>query len=131
MGQSDEVGRSEVMRFLANENIPLPSVEVLRIAGHNVVSVKEEAPSLDDPSILAWAVATQRTIITLDRDYGDLVFRDRREAPAGIVLIRFQPLGADEIGYRILDFLTTTGLSFDGMLTVLRRHRHRQRSLAV
>jgi predicted nuclease of predicted toxin-antitoxin system len=61
-----------VTRFLANENVHLPSVHLLRAHGHDAVSVKETARGSADPSILAWAVATDRIITTKDRDYGDL-----------------------------------------------------------
>ena len=40
------------MRFLANENFPLPSVHLLRQAGHDVVSITEESPGITDDRIL-------------------------------------------------------------------------------
>lgn len=44
------------MTFLANENFPFDAVEALRSAGHDVVWIRTDAPGLDDPNILAWAM---------------------------------------------------------------------------
>ena len=60
------------MRFLANENFPLPSVRLLREAGHDVVSISEETPGITDSQVLSRAVSEQRIILTFDRD--DLSF---------------------------------------------------------
>lgn len=62
------------MRFLANENFPLPSVRLLRSAGHDVLSITEESPGISDDRILARAVAEERIILTFDRDYGELIY---------------------------------------------------------
>lgn len=45
-----------MMRFLANENFPLPSVRLLREAGHDVVSISEETPGITDSQVLSRAV---------------------------------------------------------------------------
>lgn len=62
------------MRFLANENFPLPSVRLLRSAGHDVLSITEESPGISDDRILTRAVAEERIILTFDRDYGELIY---------------------------------------------------------
>jgi hypothetical protein len=40
------------MDFLANENFPLLSIQLLRTAGHHVVSIIQEAPGSRDEDIL-------------------------------------------------------------------------------
>jgi predicted nuclease of predicted toxin-antitoxin system len=42
---------------------------------------------MDDSSILEWADAENRIVITSDTDYGEIVFRQRRPHP-GVVLLR-------------------------------------------
>jgi predicted nuclease of predicted toxin-antitoxin system len=74
-----------VPRFLADENFPGPSVRLLRDAGHEVVWVKETAPRTADPDVLRWAARERRVLLTLEADYGDLVFRQGLPAPWGVV----------------------------------------------
>ena len=76
------------MRFLANENFPLPSVRLLRSAGHDVLSITEESPGISDDRILARAVAEERIILTFDRDYGELIYRVGMVA-AAVLLLRY------------------------------------------
>ena len=42
---------------------------------------------MDDRSILEWADAENRIVITSDKDYGEMVFHQRRTHP-GVVLLR-------------------------------------------
>ena len=62
------------MRLLANENIPLATVEALREAGEDVVSVTEDSPGATDEAVIRWARQEERVVVTFDRDYGELVF---------------------------------------------------------
>ncbi len=80
------------MRLLANENIPLVSVRILRETGHDVVSITERSPGILDEAVMEIGHTEQRIIITFDRDYGELVFRRRLPAPAGVLYLRFLPM---------------------------------------
>jgi len=44
------------MRFLADENFPGAAVTALIAAGHDVVWVRNAAPGISDPEVLAWAI---------------------------------------------------------------------------
>jgi predicted nuclease of predicted toxin-antitoxin system len=79
------------MRFLANENFPLESVRSLRAAGHDVAAVIEDSPGAKDHEVLARAAREERIILTFDRDYGELIYRLKHPAPAGIIYLRFAP----------------------------------------
>lgn len=48
------------MRFLANENLPLPSINCLRVAGYDVASVSEDSPGVEDAEVLRRAIREQR-----------------------------------------------------------------------
>lgn len=63
------------MKFLANENIPRISVLLIRNTGYDIVSVGDEFPGISDPEVIAFANAEERTIITFDSDYGELIFK--------------------------------------------------------
>ena len=79
------------MRFLADENIPAQIVRAINASGHDVLWTQEIDPAANDRKVLSYATADQRTLITFDKDFGELVFRDGEKAPFGIILFRFPP----------------------------------------
>ena len=46
----------------------------LTALGHDVVSALDHDPRASDETLLAWATAEERILITEDKDFGDLVF---------------------------------------------------------
>lgn len=78
------------MKFLANENLPVQSLRILRQKGFEIVSVAEVSAGLRDEEVLKLAKTESRIILTFDRDFGELVFRKGGEAK-GIILLRFAP----------------------------------------
>ena len=50
--------------------------------------IHEITPGINDVLVLARATAEERTLITFDKDFGELVFRQKLKAPSGIILIR-------------------------------------------
>ena len=79
------------IRLLANENWPRPALYALRAQGLDVESVAEVMRCASDAEVLRHAVAQQRWILTLDRDYGELVFRRQLPPPPAIVYVRQGP----------------------------------------
>src|SRR6187401_334522 len=59
----------------------------LEAGSHDVVSIYDEAPRLSDVGILERAVREDRVVITNDKDFGDMVFRERR-SHRGVILLR-------------------------------------------
>jgi predicted nuclease of predicted toxin-antitoxin system len=70
--------------LLANENFPVPAVRKLRAAGIDVVAVADAMPAASDAEVLAFARQQGRWIVTFDRDYGELVFKDGLPAPQAV-----------------------------------------------
>jgi predicted nuclease of predicted toxin-antitoxin system len=57
-------------RFLADENFPFPVVQVLRVAGADVLTAAEAGLlQTPDPAVLAAATTLGRAVLTQDRDY--------------------------------------------------------------
>ena len=117
------------MRFLANENLPLASVRMLRDRGHDIAGVTEQASGADDRTVLEWAAREDRIILTFDRDYGELLFKRRLAPPAGVIYLRFDPATPLEPAEEVLRAITVADLSFERKFTVLERGRIRQRQL--
>lgn len=63
------------MNLLADEGVERQIVERLRQAGHDVWYIAEMEPGIADDVILAQANASQALLITLDKDFGELVYR--------------------------------------------------------
>ncbi len=79
------------MNLLADEGVDRPIVEQLRQDGHHVLYIAEMSPGIDDEVILAQANAESALLLTLDKDFGELVFRQGL-LHAGVILIRLAGL---------------------------------------
>ena len=117
------------MRFLADENVPAPSVAVLRAAGHDVAYVVERRPGIPDPAVVAWGHEERRVVVTFDRDRGELLVRGEAPAPPGLVLLRFVPLTPTHAGEVVAALAARSDLTLEGRLTVVDHQKIRQRPL--
>jgi len=81
------------MNFLADESVDQPIVERLRQDAHDVLAVVEMEPGISDETVLGRANQQGALLLTADKDFGELVFRQRR-ITAGVVLIRLAGLSA-------------------------------------
>ena len=79
------------MNILADESIDGPIVHRLRQDGHVVHYVAEMEPGISDDAVLDLANRESARLLTADRDFGELVYRQGR-ATSGIVLIRLAGL---------------------------------------
>jgi predicted nuclease of predicted toxin-antitoxin system len=79
------------MNFIADENIDRQIVERLRYDGHDVRSVAEMDPGISDDEVLDMASRESAILLTADRDFGELVFRQQR-IMAGVILVRLAGL---------------------------------------
>ena len=79
------------MNLLADESVDGPVVERLRQEGHEVVYVAEISPSVVDEEVLQRANTSAALLVTADKDFGELVFRQGR-LHAGVVLLRLAGL---------------------------------------
>jgi predicted nuclease of predicted toxin-antitoxin system len=77
------------MNFLADECLDRSIVEQLRLDGHTVGWIAESAPSISDDEILQQARASDSILLTDDKDFGDLVYRDGR-SHSGVILTRLE-----------------------------------------
>lgn len=115
--------------FLANENVPKATVEKLRNAGYDVVSISSDFPSITDESVLLFATVQSRVIITFDRDYGELVFRHRLEPPLGIVYLRIEEFQPEEPADILIKYLAAAPSIFERSFSVVTKTNIRQRPL--
>lgn len=79
------------MNFLADESLDRQIIIRLRQDGHAVLDVTEMDPGISDDEVLSMANESEAILLTADRDFGDLVFRQGR-ITEGIVLVRLSGL---------------------------------------
>ena len=84
-------------RPLADENIPAGAIDAFRDAGCDVLSIREIAPGIADAEVLRLAVNQSRLLVTFDRDYGELIFRQGFEPPPSIIYFRALPASPHEV----------------------------------
>jgi predicted nuclease of predicted toxin-antitoxin system len=65
------------MRVLADENLPLTTVEALRAAGHDVTWVRTDYPGAKDTALLNFAESEGRVLLTLDKDFLQMALQRR------------------------------------------------------
>lgn len=117
------------MPLLADENVPVPSIRLLRTAGYAVEAMIELAPGTPDPEVLSHARQNGQILITFDRDFGELVYHRGNPAPAGIVYLRLSPADPEEAGRVLLNVFALAELQLEGRFTVVDTDRIRQRPL--
>lgn len=116
------------MRFLADENVPRGIVNWLRDGGHDAILASEVGAGDDDTEWLNLAYREQRIVITSDKDFGDLVFRDRR-ASRGIILLRLEDLPAAEWVVRLQEVMGVIEANPVGRFIVVSATRVRVRAV--
>jgi predicted nuclease of predicted toxin-antitoxin system len=112
------------LRFLANENIPLLVVKSLAAEGFDIVSATTVCQGAPDWKVLDLATREGRIVLTFDKDYGYLVFREKRPSPAGVLLLRFPPRSVEYIHERLARILSGN-LPLTGHFTVASERRIR------
>lgn len=70
-----------------------------------------------------------RTIITFDRDYGELIYKYGFRPPAGVIYLRIQNYQPEEPAELLLKLLNNPNLEFAGLFTVADERGIRQRKI--
>jgi predicted nuclease of predicted toxin-antitoxin system len=79
---------------VADENIDKEIVDRLRADGHNVVYIADDDGGIDDQTVLDRSLRFDGVLLTADKDFGDLVFRQRL-LHSGVLLIRLAGINSD------------------------------------
>lgn len=82
------------MIFLANESVDRQIVDRLRQEGHNIFYVAEMEPGMPDDLVLNLGSQAGALLLTADKDFGELVFRQAR-LTSGVILIRLAGLSQE------------------------------------
>jgi predicted nuclease of predicted toxin-antitoxin system len=88
------------------------------------------APRARDAEVMKRADSETRLLLTEDKDFGDLVFRQQKSLP-GIVLLRIGALQCQCKLARLLAAVDRFGNNLFGRYTVIEESRFRSRPLAT
>ncbi|HSV10210.1 MAG TPA: DUF5615 family PIN-like protein [Hanamia sp.] len=113
--------------FLANENFPMPSIKLLRNTGFKVKSIQEEYPGIADAVVMDIACEMHLIILTFDRDYGELIFKHRRNNPPSVIYFREKGANPLFAGFLLLKLLNDSNISIQNSFTVVEENNVRQR----
>ncbi len=106
------------MNLLADESVDGPIVEHLRQQGHHVEYVAEMEPGIPDEVVLGLANREGSLLLTADKDFGELIFRQRRLMP-GIVLIRLAGLSPESKAEVVTSVIKQHGQELTRAFTVI------------
>lgn len=95
-----------MIKFLADENIPIKAIHTLKQKGIDIISVLEISQGLSDKEVLDFANKQNRIIITFDIDFGKLVFREKLKVK-GIILLRIAPKSPQHIVEKVETLLAS------------------------
>jgi predicted nuclease of predicted toxin-antitoxin system len=115
------------MKLLANENFPFKSVTYLRSKGFDVLAVGTDYPGIKDSDIMIIAIKEERTILTFDKDYGELIFKFNYRPKKGVIYIRLDHYEPIAPGKFIEELIVKSELTFENALTVVSTNGVRQR----
>lgn len=87
------------VRFLIDRCAGRRLADRLRELGHDVLESRERGSDPGDPTILIWAASEQRILVTMDKDFGNLVFL-QGERHRGLVRLPDVPAQASGRGSR-------------------------------
>ena len=87
-------------KLLADENIPKKTIEILRKKKADITSITDTRLGLSDRKIIEIANNEGRIIVTFDKDFGELIFRERLKVK-GLIFLRMPPTSPEHIAERI------------------------------
>ncbi len=117
------------MNVVADEGVDKAIVDVLRAVGFSVKYFAESGAGASDKDVLAAANAAHSLLLTTDKDFGELIFRQRLVS-SGVVLARLEGLSGSSKASIVRDALTGHYSELQDAFTVispgLLRIRHRE-----
>lgn len=118
------------LRWLADECVHAPVVASLRAAGHDVVYAAETQRQTPDADLAQQALSDHRILLTEDKDFGELAFREQR-IMSGIVLLRLSPPLRELKWSRLEAAIVQYGDALYRSFTVVDENRTRHQAFAA
>jgi predicted nuclease of predicted toxin-antitoxin system len=106
------------MNFVADASVTGSLVALLRQRGHSVTSIRDIRPDMPDEEVMHVAHAHDAILLTEDKDFGDLVVRQRLPNH-GVVLFRLNRIERGNRAFLACIELERLGENMRGALTII------------
>ena len=106
------------MRLLVDESCDAIISRTLRTAGFDVSAVSESQPGASDTEVISLAINESRTLVTEDKDFGQLVYASGH-GHHGVILLRYPFALASNIAHELARLIQDRGLSLQKSFVVL------------
>jgi len=116
------------VNFVADESVDRQIVDRLRSDGNSVWYIAEMSPSISDDEVLQLANNETAPLITSDKDFGELVFRQHLVS-YGVVLVRLSGLSTELKSNIVSSTISNHKKEILGNFTVISQNRIRIRKI--
>lgn len=116
------------MKFLANENFPLKSYQILKNNGWDIEHIAEGNKGISDKEVIDYSKKEDRIIITFDSDYGELVYK-KNYKPSGVIYLRLKSFRPEFPAELLKELMNNESLVFEFKFTVIDENQIRQREI--
>lgn len=117
------------MKFLVDVGVSNKVEEYLAAAGHDTKCIRKIDPRLKDSEIVNIAAVENRIILTMDKDFGELVFKSGK-VHSGILLLRLESENSVEKVRIVKSILENYSKELDNNFCVFQNGRLRIRKLS-
>ncbi|MDW7679992.1 MAG: DUF5615 family PIN-like protein [bacterium] len=83
------------LKFLIDIGVGKSTEDFFHIQGYDAKTVRSIDPRMTDSDIIRLAVREERIVITMDKDFGELVYHSSM-VHSGIILLRLEDASGDE-----------------------------------
>jgi len=77
------------MKFLLDENIGKEVARFLEQLGHSVSRIRLISPGIEDYRVLDLSISKDSILITSDKDFGELIFKEGQPS-TGVIFLRLE-----------------------------------------
>lgn len=116
-----------MIKLLADENFPLVSIRILEEHHYDVLSILHTYSGIGDEEIIRLANDQKRLILTFDRDFGQLAFKEKLVPENGVFFFRLADFLSNEPAFITIDILEKSNLEVAHYMTVIDRNLIRQK----
>jgi len=106
------------MMLVADESVDGPIVKALRAEGYEARYIAETRPGATDDAVLAIANEHGAVLLTEDKDFGEIVFRQGK-VTAGVILVRVDGLSERRKAEIVVAALRQLGKAVERSFTVI------------
>lgn len=117
------------MKILVDVGVSKAVERWLADQGLDVVAVRDIDPGMPDAVILALAASEQRLVITMDKDFGEMIVRSGQHH-AGVLLLRLDDAGSSRKLAVIQHIFAIYSSALPGNYCVYHKNRLRVRHLS-